>query len=73
LLPADSQRRRFTAHVDQSNLPSRCQQQNSLDVSYDFEGFGSHQLQLMEVDTPDCNQPDDYCKAFSTLDLSEAK
>jgi hypothetical protein len=71
VLPAEFQRRRVTAHEERSNLPSRCPQQSTLDVSYDFEGAGSRQLQLMEVNTPDCNQPDDYCKGYWQLTLSE--
>jgi hypothetical protein len=73
-LPAQFSRRRFSAHLEQSNLPSRCRRRSMLDLSFDFEEFGSHQLQLEEIDTPDCDQhPDDYCKGQLQLDLTRPK
>jgi hypothetical protein len=70
VLPAQFTRRRLSVHVEDSNLPSSCLHQNTLQLSYDLEGFGSQELRLDEVDTPACTQADAYCKGYVQLQLS---
>jgi len=71
-LNAEVVRRRVVVHAQESNLPNKCIKQSQVDLEYDFEGLGGRSLYLMEVDTPDCsNKPDDYCKGYIELSLTE--
>lgn len=60
---ATFERMKVTAFVQSSNLPSACPEQSSLQLEYDFEGFGGRRLSFNGSSTPDCsNAPDNYCK-----------
>lgn len=69
-LNADVVRRQLSVHVS-DNQPGNCIKQSQLDLSYDFEGLAERRLFLMQVDTPDCSQPNDYCKGYVELSLGE--
>ena len=72
VLPAQFTRKRFSATAGDDNLPSKCIDQSSLMVSVDFEGFSSNQLELNEVHTQNCaGAPDDYCKGYWSLSLTQ--
>ena len=70
-LSASILRRHITLHTEESNTPSTCLKQSQLDLDYDFEAIAARRLYLMQVDTPDCTKPDDYCKGYVELGLSE--
>lgn len=61
---ATFERAKLTVFVQASNLPSDCPEQSSLQLEYDFEGFGGRRLSFEGSSTPDCtNAPMNYCKS----------
>ncbi len=68
-IPVGFTRRGFTGKLSFSNLPAVCPWQRDVTVNYDFERATPSSLDVRIGGTPDCAQPDQYCKGFLGVKL----
>lgn len=70
-LPATIVRRKVSVQGPLDAAASSCPGQSQLDLVYDFEDLAGRQLRLTQVESPDCSKPEEICKGFVELGLSE--
>ncbi len=68
-IPATFILRSLAGQLTVSNLPSMCPSERTVSIQYDFARFGESHLRVNVLDTPDCSNPNNYCKGFLDANL----